>query len=149
MPSINVTIQPGGPILDVFIGVSLPRARVLTSSSQSVPLASRGKFLIDTGASATAVDHSLIQPLGLQPIGKLAISTPSTAAGTHHFCDQYDVSLFIPANQPPASGYLIEALPIVTTHLSHQGIDGLIGRDILNNCTLIYNGAMAIVTLSY
>jgi hypothetical protein len=45
--------------------------------------------------------------------------------------------------------YLINALPVVETGLSIQGIDGLLGRDVLNDCTLIYNGTAAMCTLAY
>jgi hypothetical protein len=120
----------------------------LTLAGQQIPLVAVGRFLIDTGASSTVVDPDLIQGLGLQPTGRTGISTPSTPAGSFHLCDQYDVSLFIPA-AVGTGGYFIEALPIITTHLRSQGINGLIGRDVLNACTLIYNGSASIFTLAY
>jgi Aspartyl protease len=109
--------------------------------------AALGTFLVDTGASGTCVDRDLIKGLGLQPTGRTAISTPSTS-GTPHYCDQYDVALFIPGN-PGGGGHIVAALPIITTHLRSQGIDGLLGRDVLNNCVLIYNGNASILTLAY
>ena len=147
MPNINASIQPGGPLLTVFVGVSGPRAQALTAASQPVPPPSLGTFLVDTGASATCVDPELIRNLGLQPTGRAAISTPSTA-GSPHYCDQYDVSLFIPRGNVPG-GHFVGALPVITTHLRPQGLDGLLGRDVLNNCVLIYNGSASILTLAY
>jgi hypothetical protein len=149
MPCINVGLQPGGPLLRVLVGVSSPRAQALTSAGLQVPTGVQGTFLVDTGASCTCADPDLIQSLGLQPTGRTAIQTPSTASGPPHFCDQYDVSIFIPGNPAVGGGHLVAALPIIATHLRSQNIDGLIGRDVLNGCTLIYNGTASIFTLAY
>ena len=75
------------------------------------------------------------------------IATPSTA-GQPHMCDQFDISVFIPGSVA-TTGYLIPAIPIVATHLQAQGIDGLIGRDVLKDCALIYNGPAGIFTIAY
>jgi hypothetical protein len=147
MPNINVNIQPGGALLSVFIGVSGPRASALMAASQPVPPMASGTFLVDTGASGTCVDPELIRNLGLQATGRVAISTPSTA-GSVHYCDQFDVALFIPGNAG-IGGHVVIALPVITTHLRSQGIDGLLGRDVLNNCVLIYNGSASILTPAY
>jgi hypothetical protein len=147
MPNVNFPIQSRGPLLTVSIGVSLPRASALTAASRPLPPSSQGMFLVDTSASDTCVDPELIRNLGLQPTGRAAISTPSTA-GSPHYCDQYDVSLFIPGSTG-SGGHLVEAIPVVTTHLRSLGFDGLLGRDVLNNCILIYNGSASFFTLAY
>lgn len=147
MPAITVTIEPGGPIVNVLVGMSAPRIQALQAAGQQPPNPVTGRFLIDTGASGTCVDPALIAPLGLPQIGRVAIATPSTN-GQQHFCDQFDCALFIPGalNAP---GHFIEALPIITAHLQSQGIDGLIGRDILNRCTLTYIGSANLISLSF
>jgi hypothetical protein len=90
---------------------------------------------------------ALINSLGLQPTGRVPISTPSTAGG-HHLCDQFDISIFIPSSVA-TNGHLIPAIPVIATHLSSQGIDGLIGRDVLKDCALIYNGSAGTFTIAY
>lgn len=147
MPTINVNIAAGGPLLIAVVGLSMPRLQALTSAGIVAPAPKSGTFLIDTGASCTAVDRGLLEGLGLQPTGIVAISTPSTQNDVHR-CEQYDISLFIPASQG-AAGHLIPAIPIVATHLRAQGIDGLIGRDVLKDCTLIYNGSGGFFCLAY
>lgn len=147
MPAINVTIEAGGPILTVLMGFSMPRVQAMQTAGQPVPPMVTGRFLIDTGASGTCVDPELIQPLGLPQIGLVGISTPSTNGAQHH-CAQYDCALYIPG-AAGAPGHFIEALPIITTHLRSQGIDGLLGRDVLDQCTLTYIGSMRVVSMSF
>lgn len=147
MPCINVGIGHGGPLLLVYVAVSAPRAQALQAANQPIPPPVSGTFLLDTGASATCADPALLAGLMLQPTGRVGISTPTTA-GQPHFCDQFDVSIFIPGSAP-STGHLIPAMPIVATHLRSQGIDGLIGRDVLKDCTLIYNGTAGLITLAY
>lgn len=148
MPSINLVIQqPAGPLIQVVLGASLPRQHALQAAGSPVPPVVTGNFLIDTGASGTCVDPSLIAKLGIPASGSVAIQTPSTQ-GAPHQCDTYDVMLFIPAGESQA-GHFIEVMPVFETHLSGQGIDGLLGRDVLQSCVLIYNGVTNLFTLSY
>jgi hypothetical protein len=148
MPAIHANIASGGPLLIAHIGVSVPRMQALLAVNGVVPPPIAGTFLIDTGASGTCVDATFISQLGLQPTGTVPIMTPSTGNGLHH-CDQFDVSFYIPPNSAGVGGHLVPALPIIATHLQGQGIDGLIGRDILDNCTFIYNGTAKYFTIAY
>jgi len=147
MPSINVNIAAGGPLLIVHVGISAPRLQALMAAGQPAPPGTTGTFLVDTGASCTAIDPALLSTLGLQPTGRVSISTPSTV-GTPHQCDQFDVSIFIPGSMATV-GHFIPAIPIVATHLRSQGIDGLIGRDVLKDCTLIYHGTGGFFSIGY
>ncbi|MBH1970837.1 hypothetical protein FK216_06015 [Moraxellaceae bacterium AER2_44_116] len=146
MPSINLPIQDSGVLIQVLIGVSYPFQEALKLAGQAIPKPIKGHFLIDTGASLTCVDASLIQPLDLPVIGSVNIQTPSTQGGTHQ-CKQYDAMLFL--QDQGSAGFIIEAIPLLATHLKSQGVDGLIGRDILDRCTLIYNGTAKTFTLAY
>lgn len=148
MPAIHANIAAGGgPLVIAHIGVSIPRMQALIAAGHTAPNPITGTFLIDTGASGTCVDDTFISQLGLQPTGRVAIMTPSTGGGVHH-CDQFDISLFIPGNSA-GQGHLIGALPIIATHLKNQGIDGLIGRDVIDECTFVYNGTAKMFTLAY
>lgn len=118
----------------------------MKDAGQAIPAYVTGTFLLDTGASCTCIDPTLALPLGLVPTGSVPIQTPSTA-GAVHTCNQYDVSIFIPAGD--VGGFFIDAIPVIETHLSSQGIDGLIGRDILNRCTIVYNGTACSLCLAY
>ena len=73
--------------------------------------------------------------------------TPSTN-GITHSCNQYDIMLFIPG-APGGQGCLVEAVGVIETTLAAQGIDGLIGRDLLDRWTCVYNGSAGIFTICY
>lgn len=148
MPSINVTFGQAGPLIQAHIGLSGPRRQVLLAAGQPVARFVVGTFLVDTGASTTCVDPALVAPLGLTPTGTVMMQTPSTA-GTPHSCYQYDVTVFIPGSRQSDPGFVIDALPVSETHLRSQGIDGLIGRDVIDRCVLIHNGPMGWLTISF
>lgn len=147
MPSITLTFTASGPLLAVAVLPSLPRQRALGAAGQQVPPATSGTFLVDTGASQTVIDRTLITPLGLAPTGQVMCHTPSTGAAPLPF-SQYDVMLIIPG---PAGAlpWIVEALPVMESHLVAQGIHGLIGRDLLDRGMLVYNGPTSHFTLAY
>ena len=61
---------------------------------------------------------------------------------------QYDVGLQIYAakTQHPL---IVRNLPVIEAPLARQGIQVLIGRDVLADCVLNYNGATRIYTLAF
>ncbi|WP_143103668.1 hypothetical protein [Methylobacterium gossipiicola] len=128
--------------------MSKPHREALIAAGQPVPNFVLGTFLADTGASVTCVDPGLVAPLSLTPTGVANMMTPSTNGGTHS-CYQYDVALFIPPTKPTDLGHFVDALPVMETHLRSQGIDGLLGRDVLQSCVLISNGPSGIWTLAF
>jgi hypothetical protein len=105
------------------------------------------RLLIDTGASMVGLDRNAIRPLGLAPTGVAAVHTPSTAAAAPHSTNQYDVSLIVPPHVGPP--LVLGAIPVLEGDFGHQRIDGLLGRDVLSLCTLIYNAPAGGFTLAY
>ena len=86
--------------------------------------------------SSTMLNNQLNQ-LKLTPTGAMTIHTPSTGAAGHQV-NQYDVSLLIPHQMLTRQ---FHALAVGECSLrTTQGIDGLLGRDILEHCLFIYSG---------
>jgi hypothetical protein len=139
MPILTVQLGPYGPLIDLLVGVSKPRADALRSAGVAVPTPQAARCLIDTGASATTLDRQVIQALGIMPTGTTSMLTPSTA-GVAHPCNTYDVAVILPLQ--PASRYHIfgVTLPVIESDFTGCGIQGLIGRDLLSQCVLGYNG---------
>lgn len=148
MPHFTRQIDANGPILNVMVGVSHARAAALQSVGQDVPSSVTCKGLVDTGASCTCIDPHVVSALGITPSGKTQMATPSTGTGVVTV-DQYDVSLAIYSkiSEPP---YRIPNLPIIESELKvRQGLDLLVGRDVLAECILHYNGQTGLYTLVF
>lgn len=60
----------------------------------------------------------------------------------------FDVALMIPMNTP-ASFHIKYAWEVTGGHLKHQGFDMLLGRDVLADGLLVYDGKSNIFTLSF
>ena len=103
--------------------------------------------LVDTGASSTCLDLNSLAPLGLAQRGTTLIHTPSTGA-TPVEAPLYDVRLVL-LHVEKKSFCQFDAVPVIGASLAEQGIQGLIGRDILSECLFIYDGPSATFTLAF
>jgi len=148
MPYFTLRTLGFGPVLVCFVGPSKEREGILKVAEMSVPDFEEVRALIDTGASCTCVDPSVLRKLGLSPTGQVGVYTPSTSSTVPHEADQYDISVHIPApdHAPPL---VFQNLPVIGAELSHQGYDLLIGRDILNACLFIYDARCSAFTLAF
>jgi hypothetical protein len=148
MPHFTVSISAQGPIVDVGIMVSTARQQALEDAGQAVPPPQLVRALIDTGASISGVDPSVLLALGLSPTGEAEIHTPTTGAVPAR-TPTYDVRIGILAGRPGDLHFISETIQVTSTELSSQGFLVLIGRDILANCILYFNGADGVFSLCY
>jgi predicted aspartyl protease len=97
-----------------------------------------GDALIDTGASLTCVDLEVAQRLRLPEVGK---ATMASASHANHETSLYPVRVTL-------QGVPIEftAERAMGASLKSQGLVALIGRDVLSNCILFYNGFTGEIT---
>jgi hypothetical protein len=117
----------------------------MKAAGQTPPAAVPVRGLIDTGASCTCIDPSIVNQLKLQATGNVSVTTPSTGAAPHP-CQQYDVSLtFI----LPLLAFTVGAAPVVECPLINQGFHLLIGRDILSHCFFAYDGRAGTFVLAF
>lgn len=147
MPHFALTFTHLGPIINVIVDVTPARREALIAGNQPVPPYQLARMLVDTGASCTCVDPFIIAKLGINPTGVSSIHTPSTqgAPASH---SQYDVSLVI-KGAGAADIKVFDAMPIVEAQLRSQGIDGLLGRDALAECLIVYDGSNSLFTLAF
>ncbi|MDE2475960.1 MAG: retropepsin-like domain-containing protein [Alphaproteobacteria bacterium] len=147
MPHLSGQVTPWGPLIHVIVSASGPRVSALTQAGQAAPQPVLAKLVVDTGASLTAIDVSILNQLGLSPTGKTPIHTPSTA-GSPHQANQYDVGLTIFGHNNSLA-FISVALPVIDGSFRPQGIDGLLGRDVLASSRMIYSGADSWYGLSF
>ena len=77
------------------------------------------------------------------------MNTPSTG-NTPHVADLYDVSVFVPGSNPTQLPLIVPNIPVLCSELlQSQGFHALIGRDVLAQCLLSYNGTEGVFTLAY
>jgi predicted aspartyl protease len=131
-----------------MVGVSQARRNALAASKQAAPPVVQIQAMLDTGASGTCVDPSVLKQLGLSPTGIALVHTPSTG-GQPAQAETYDISLVIPAK--PGQLHLINhtVSVIASQLLANQGFHALIGLDILKGCLLTYDGANGLFSLAY
>lgn len=149
MPHFTLQISPQGPLLNAVVRISEERHNALTASSLPIPKQINIRALIDTGASCTCVDPSVLTSLALSPTGNATINTPSTG-NTPISVDQYDVSIIVPGASSNHAPLVFGTIPVICSELlSLQGFHALIGRDILEHCFLSYNGSSGYFTLAF
>ena len=131
-----------------FVGVSHPKRTALQAANLPIPNPVQVQALVDTGASDLCVDPSILNQLGLIPTGSCQVNTPTTGPQPAQSA-LYDVSFFIPAGpgQPP---FAIQTMPAIASDLlCLQGFHVLVGRSVLRNCLLTYDGLGGLFSLAY
>jgi predicted aspartyl protease len=132
-------LQAVGPVVDMRVWIGGPVEQVLKKADSKVPPPVPVKGMIDTGATGSVIQPTIAQTLGLQPVGVVSISTPSSMNVP---CYQYVVRLILPNN------VVVEALAIEAP-LHGQQIQCLIGRDVLAHGVFVYTGYINQFTLSF
>jgi hypothetical protein len=128
--------------------ISVARINALKAAGQPLPDAQKVRALIDTGASITGVDPTVLAALGISQTGEAEIHTPSTG-GTPVKFPTYDVAIGIYEGRPGTGHFISETIQVTATDLSRHGFQVLIGTDVLASCLFHYNGAEGFFTLAY
>jgi hypothetical protein len=69
VPHFTLSLGPNGPVLNAIVAVSQERNAALVAAGQPAPKPQPIRALVDTGASATCVDPSVLAALSLTPTG--------------------------------------------------------------------------------
>ena len=135
----QVGLATRGPLIQVTVSLADQIATELVKQGKSLPAPVQGLALIDTGAGSTCIDEAAAQKLQLPVVNVVDMASASHASTK--------------ANVYPAKFQII-GLPIsfnapmsIGAPLAVQGLIALIGRDVLQHCTLIYNGGLGQISL--
>lgn len=149
MPHFTREVDALGAILNIVLAVSDARAHALEVAGLPIPGLINAKGMVDTGASCTCIDPSIIATLRIPPSGEAYMRTPSTGSEPVNV-NEYDVSLSIFGPSTDHPPYCIPNLAVVESQLLQaHGFHALIGRDVLSNCVFSYNGALRLYTLAF
>lgn len=129
-----------GPVIQVRVSAAPSVAQTILTKGGTLPPPVDGIALIDTGAANTCIDVDVAAMLNLPVTGQGSITSATHAA--------------IPCNLHPIEMEVV-AWPVkfgtnraMGANLKAHGIVALIGRDLLRNCILIYNGTAGTFSLS-
>jgi gag-polyprotein putative aspartyl protease len=132
-----------GPQIHLHVAVQAADAIARQQNGQTIPTPVPLVALIDTGATGSSIPAATAQALGLNPTGVTQIVTPSTAPGDPPIMRAtYAVRFVFPG------GTAMETVAM-ESELAGQGIDCLIGRDVLKVAVLIYVGYTNTYTLTF
>ncbi len=145
MPHITVKIDADGPVVDLGIAVGRLWQSRLAARGVVVPPATTVRALIDTGSDLSVVHPQVLQQLGVQATGSIRIRRPGTVGG------------FRPASVSEVQlsmgglgrGTQWISARVVAVAPSTPSVFALIGRDVLEHCTLFYNGPQSELTISF
>ena len=130
-----------GPVVPVTVSVTAAHQLVLQRLNLPIPVPISGWALIDTGASLCMVDEDALKALSIPPLGSMVIATPSGSSPRL----TYPASLSFPSTTLPPIAFF----DFVSGPLTAQGIVAIIGRNVLRNFVLTYNGPGGQITLCH
>jgi len=133
-------LRDHGIIIQVEIGVDNQTAEALRQQGHPVPASVTCSALIDTGASNLAIDPTIAQQLGLRRTG----TRPTYTANGPRDSVVYAVSLDFPGTTLNT----FEVLEAMDCNLTGQPFQCLIGRDVMSNWHMHYNGQTGTITIA-
>jgi len=136
----KVALVQRGPVIPVVIAPDQAFAVALQTAGKTIPQSVTGLALVDTGATTTCIDATVAQQMGLAPSGTAKLSSASHQVTD---CLTYPVQLLF-----PAWNLALQAPKAMGVTIANQGIIVLVGRDLLQNCVFVYNGADGSFTLA-
>lgn len=136
-----------GPIIRVRIQVPMAVERVMVADGSPLPPPISGVALVDTGATTCAVNESSIRGLGVNPIG--VIRSGSTAG--LHTSNVYPgrITLIMPSGEMEVEHGRLAGVNLDGAHNpgGREPLIALLGRDFLQDFTMLYNGTLGTWTL--
>lgn len=140
-------LQTEGPIIAVEISMPQQLETWCLQNNLSVPAPVAGYALVDTGASISGIHRPILDQLSLVPIDEIPVAG---ATGANDHAPVYPARVSFP-------GINLTDFPmsrVVGNELNYQTPGGknvimLLGRDVLQYFTFIYNGTFNQIVLAY
>ncbi len=97
------------------------------------------QLLVDTGADTTTIGEIHMRSLQIESSGKSPVRTITTDV-SGQTCLTYPASLRIVSPNFGDKAHEIRALEVLGREFHNEGIDGLLGRDVLSTVQLTIDG---------
>lgn len=134
-------VQELGPRIQVVLSLPTFVEEGLVASGVAVPAPLVAEALIDTGASVTCIDDDLARRLQLPVIDRMTMTSASHAA---HPANVYPIRV-----EFTGLGLERTVNKAMGAVLAPQGVQMLIGRDLLAEAVFIYNGREGEFTIGF
>jgi hypothetical protein len=137
-----------GPLCPIEIHVPPAIAQILSNAGQPIPNCVTGMALIDTGATVTCVHEPILQGLGLNPVGIVNLGTANGPTQQN----VYPVRIICPTQGwtfDPGSATGVNLTGQVLNVSPPVAIIALLGRDLLQNWMLVYNGPLGLWSVGH
>lgn len=139
------TLTADGPLIPVEVGVPAALEQWLAKNQRPIPAPVAGVALIDTGAGMSGIHEPILQQLNIPAVDSVQIATPSGGGRA----SVYQAGVALPAIN--VTGYQVR---VVGNQLNWTTTDGrsvimLLGRDILSQFLIVYNGKLNTITLAF
>ncbi len=142
MRSLTGRIEPKGPFLFVTAMQTTQYVERAKAAGITPTAPMNVRALVDTGASSSALDATVIQSLNLIQTGRTQVHTPSGYGER----DQFDVSLFFGSVPGDVKSFTVS---IISSDLASEGFLAILGWDILRHCILTCDGPKGTFRLDY
>lgn len=144
MPTYEWEVPPEelrerGPLFNIEVSVPQIMIDQLIESGQPIPDPVPGLALIDTGASISAVDFTVLRALQINQVDVIELATPSNPDATG---EGYPARFILPENE-------VELSIVLGADLRPFSAIAIIGRDILCDCMLMFFGKRGRIIFSY
>jgi hypothetical protein len=145
VPLLNGRLDHHGrAIVELYVGMADVQAGPLRELGVAVSPPRRVRALVDTGAGRSFVMESVLEGMGLSPVGDIAVHS-ATTGGEPETAPLYVVDLDLAGD---VTGRVAPSLAVVGgKDLIPTGGEALLGRDVLTGCVLTYDGPAGRYTL--
>jgi hypothetical protein len=146
MPVLSFNFDHHGrPVVELYVSVCSAEREACRDEGRDIPPAVLIHALIDTGAGRTHVDLGTLARLAISPASEGLIYT-ATGTGPQPR-DVYLLDLALAGDKP---GPIALDLQVFGSPIAHDlRIEMLLGRDVLGDCMLTYDGINRRFTLAY
>jgi hypothetical protein len=146
MPTLTGPIVADGSLVNILVGVSEARRQALRRVGFPLPTPSPIRVLLDTGSFITVAASQAIAPLGVTHYDQRQFFT-SSAGLTPYTRDVYDLSVTLLDDNGATLYYWPSVDVIPGVFPPTDQVQGVIGRDLLDDCVFTYDGKRRTFTL--